>query len=356
MKLVILKNEIPKSEERWVKSCEKKNISHSIVDLTCVNWLELILSEKPDLLLARPSGLTAPFKILYDERLEILVNELKIPCFPTLGEVKIYENKKYFSYWLKANDLPHPQTNIFYFEQEAIKFCEKQDKFPLVAKSNIGASGSGVIIIESKTELLHYIKQTFNGTGAQKRVGPNLKKGKLIKRAVNLMLSPKKIIDKYAIYKARALDIQRDFVLFQEYIPHEFEWRVVCLGDSFFAHKKLLSGEMTSGSLLKDYGNPPLELLDFVKELTDKFNFKSMAVDLFETSPTEFLINEMQCIFGQSDAFQMKVDGIIGRYIHSGDKWVFEAGDFNTNESYDLRLEAAIDYYQSIKNERTFRR
>ena len=171
-----------------------------------------------------------------------------------------------------------------------------------------------------------------------------------------LPLKPKKILEKYGLYKARALDAQRDFVLLQEYIPHQFEWRVVRLGESFFAHKKMLLGDMTSGSLLKDYENPPLELLYFVKELTDRFHFKSMAVDLFETNTSEYLVNEMQCIFGQSDTYQMKKDGIIGRYIHINEKWEFEAGDFNTNESFDLRLEAAINHYNSIKDASTFRR
>jgi hypothetical protein len=348
MKVVILKNEIPNSEERWVQSCVNKNISYSVVDLTRENWLEEIQEKQPELLLAKPSGLTSPFKVLYDERLDIIVNEIRIPCFPTLSEIKIYENKKYFSYWLYANKIPHPKTSVFYFEEEAIIFSNKQTTFPIVAKTNIGASGSGVVIIENKKEMLQYIRGTFQGNGAKKRVGPNLKKGKLIYRAFNLMLKPKKIIEKYAIYMARAIDAQRDFVLLQEFIPHQYEWRVVRLGESFFAHKKMLLGNMTSGSLLKDYGNPPLELLDFVKELTDRFNFKSMAVDLFEKSPSKYLVNEMQCIFGQSDSYQMKVDGIIGRYLYVNEKWVFEEGDFNTNESFDLRLDAAICYYNSI--------
>lgn len=349
MKVVILKNEIPNSEERWVQSCINKNISYSVVDLTRENWMEEIQEKQPDLLLAKPSGLTTPFKILYDERLDILVNQIGMPCFPTLNEIKIYENKKYFSYWLKANKITHPKTNVFYFEDEAVYFTNKLSSFPIVAKTNIGASGSGVVIIENKNELLQYIRGTFQGNGAKKRVGPNLKKGKVINRAFNLMLAPKKIIEKYAVYKARAMDAQRDFVLLQEFIPHQFEWRVVRLGDSFFAHKKMLLGNMTSGSLLKDYGSPPLELLDFVKELTDRFNFKSMAVDLFEKSPSEYLVNEMQCIFGQSDSYQMKVNGNIGRYLYLNEKWLFEEGDFNSNESYDLRLEAAIEFYNLTK-------
>jgi hypothetical protein len=350
VKFVILTNEIAGSELKWKLACEKMNAENIVVDISKANWLELIENYKPNILLTRPAGLTTPFKILYDERLEILVNELNYFCFPTLKEVLIYENKKYFSYWLKANKIPHPQTDVFYFEKEALDWLNSSNvKFPIVAKTNIGASGSGVVIIETKEELQNYIQSTFSGKGATKRVGPNLKKGRILQRGIRLLSKPKALFKKIDVYKARALDVQKDFVLFQEHIPHTFEWRVVRMGDSFFAHKKLMLGKMTSGSLLKDYGNPPLALLDFVKSITDKHKLFSQAVDVFE-SPNGYLVNEMQCIFGQSDAFQMKVDDFVGRYTFQNGSWKFEAGDFNTNESYDLRLKAAIEYYQKLNS------
>ena len=350
MKFVILTNEIAGSELKWKLACEKMNAEHIVVDISKANWLELIENYKPTILLTRPAGLTTPFKILYDERLEILVNELNYFCFPALKEVLIYENKKYFSYWLKANKIPHPQTDVFYFEKEALDWLNSSNvKYPIVAKTNIGASGSGVVIIETKEELQNYIQSTFSGKGATKRVGPNLKKGRILQRGIRLLSKPKALFKKIDVYKARALDVQKDFVLFQEHIPHTFEWRVVRMGDSFFAHKKLMLGNMTSGSLLKDYGNPPLALLDFVKSITDKHKLFSQAVDVFE-SPNGYLVNEMQCIFGQSDAFQMKVDDCVGRYTFQNGSWKFEAGDFNTNESYDLRLQAAIEYYQKLNS------
>lgn len=350
MKFVILTNEIAGSELKWKLACEKMNAEHIVVDISKANWLELIENYKPNILLTRPAGLTTPFKILYDERLEILVNELNYFCFPTLKEVLIYENKKYFSYWLKANKIPHPQTDVFYFEKEALNWLNSSDlKFPIVAKTNIGASGSGVVIIETKEELQNYIQSTFSGKGASKRVGPNLKKGRILQRGIRLLSKPKALFEKIDVYKARALDVQKNFVLFQEHIPHTFEWRVVRMGDSFFAHKKLMLGNMTSGSLLKDYGNPPLALLDFVKSITDKHKLYSQAVDVFE-SPNGYLVNEMQCIFGQSDAYQMKVDDCVGRYFFHNESWKFEPGDFNTNESYDVRLQAAIQYYLKLNS------
>jgi hypothetical protein len=349
VKFVILTNEIADAEKKWKIACDKLKLEYIVVDLSKVNWLEQIENYKPNVLLTRPAGLTSPFKILYDERLEILVNELNYYCFPSLKEVLIYENKKYFSYWLKANNVPHPKTSIFYFEKEAIDWVNSDStKLPIVAKTNIGASGSGVVILETKKDLIKYIQSTFSGKGATKRVGPNLKKGRILQRVIRLISKPKSLFSKIGVYKARALDVQKDFVLLQEHISHTFEWRVVRMGNSFFAHKKLMLGKMTSGSLLKDYENPPLELLDFVKTITDKHKLYSQAVDIFESS-SGYLVNEMQCIFGQSDAYQMKVNHCIGRYLFENGAWKFEAGDFNSNESYDLRLQSAIELYQQSK-------
>ena len=38
------------------------------------------------------------------------------------------------------------------------------------------------------------------------------------------------------------------------------------------------------------------------------FRFRSIALDVFEPSKGKYLINEAQCIFGQSDPYQMLVD------------------------------------------------
>jgi hypothetical protein len=41
----------------------------------------------------------------------------------------------------------------------------------------------------------------------------------------------------------------------------------------------------------------------------------------------------------------LEVDGKPGRYIFQDGQWVFEEGMFNSNESYDLRLEVALKLY-----------
>lgn len=345
IKVVILANEREEDHLLWIKACEKfsDKVSYRVVDLTKDTWFEEIHSDFFDILLAKPAGVTSVFKQLYDERIYILGKVLGHAVFPSPEEIFVYENKRFLSYWLKANKIPHPVTHVFYNMVEAEAFL-KVTAFPVVGKVNIGASGSGVSVIRDRNGGLEYLRRIFGGKGAHRRYGPNLGTGKWLPRALHYVRHPSDLISKIETYSTIAQDFQKGFVLFQEFIPHSFEWRVVRIGDFFFAHKKLKAGDKASGSLLKDYCDPPHDLLDFVREITDCHTFFSQAIDIFETD-RGYLVNEMQCIFGQSDPYQMIVNGIPGRYRYSGAQWVFEQGDFCSNECYDGRISYLIEKY-----------
>jgi hypothetical protein len=345
LKAIILRNELEDDHILWVKACEEycDRVDYRVVNLTSNNWLEEIQKLPGDIMLAKPGGLTAPYKQLYDERIYILAYILGYKIFPSPLEIFIYENKRFLSHWLKANNIPHPSTEVFYDKKGALKHSE-ECKFPFVAKTNIGASGSGVMIIRNKIDAHKYIKDTFSGKGSPQRTGPNLDKGGIIKRGFHYILHPSDITKKLNIYNTKTVNLQKGFVIFQEHIPHDFEWRTVRIGDSFFAHKKLKMGDKSSGSLLKNYDNPPLDLLDFVREITDKYKMYSQAIDVFE-SDRGYLVNEMQCIFGQSDPYQMLVDEKPGRYKYNQNKWIFEEGDFARNRCYNLRLEFVLNEF-----------
>lgn len=339
LKIIILRNELKDDHLPWIRACEnnKEKLEYRLVNLTSNNWLEEIQKEPFDILLAKPGGLSSPFKQLYDERIYILGITLNYKIFPFPLEIFLYENKRFLASWLKANHIPHPDTFVSYHFDEALKFI-KSAVYPLVAKTNIGASGSGVKIIRSVSEGEKYLKAVFSGKGAPQRTGPNTEKGAFINRGLHYIFHPADIRKKLDIYRVKAANPQKGFVIFQEYIPHEYEWRAVRIGDSFFAHKKQKQGDKASGSLLKIYDDPPFELFDFVREITDKYNLYSQAVDIFE-SGRGYLVNEMQCIFGQSDPYQMLIENKPGRYCYLNNRWIFEEGDFARQACYDLRLE-----------------
>jgi glutathione synthase/RimK-type ligase-like ATP-grasp enzyme len=345
---IILSNEWDDDHNLWINACEeyKDKIEYRIVNLTDNSWLENVQIHKFDILLAKPGGISAPYKQLYDERIYILNKILDYSVYPSADEIFIYENKRFLSFWLKAKKIPHPRTDVFYDQKEALEFVNKQ-VFPLVGKANIGASGSGVSILNTRKEAINYLNQTFSGKGTPKRIGPNFNKGGIILRGLKYLIKPSGLIKKLKLYKTIGTNPQKGFVIFQEYISHDFEWRVVRIGDSFFAHKKIKVGEKASGSLLKEYENPPFALLDFVKEITDSNKFYSQAIDIFE-SERGYLVNEMQCIFGQSDPFQMLVNELPGRYLYLNNNWTFENGIFNTNECFNLRIAFILEKLSMI--------
>ena len=347
LNVTILRNELEEDHKLWIKACEehKDDIEFRVVNLTSSAWFEDLQKRPFDVLLAKPGGLTTPFKQLYDERIFILSYLWQDKIFPSPIEIYMYENKRFLYTWLKANNIPHPDTRIFYNNQEALFYTE-ECRLPLVAKTNIGASGSGIKIIRNRLDASNYIKDTFSRRGASRRTGPNLMKGGIIKRGFYYLIHPSEISKKLDIYQIRGGDRQKDFVIFQEYIPHDFEWRTVRIGDSFFAHKKIKLGEKSSGSLLKNYDNPPLDLLNFIRLITDKYGFHSVAIDIFE-SDRGFLVNEVQCMFGQSDPYQMLMDGKPGRYRYTDNKWLFENGDFAKDACFNLRLEYLISLFKN---------
>ena len=217
LKAVILGNELDNDHGKWIMACEnfKNELEYSVVNLSENDWLENINNQKADILLAKPGGLTSYMKQLYDEKIYILSSFLGYKIFPSPMEIFIYENKRFLSFWLKANKIPHPETDVFYNKNEAVKALDIYD-FPLVAKVNIGASGSGVKILNQKKNALEYLNDTFSGEGAYKRSGPNFDKGGILKRGFHYLLHPGDISEKLHRYNLIKNDPQKEFVIFQE--------------------------------------------------------------------------------------------------------------------------------------------
>ncbi len=346
IKLAILANEYELDCVNWCMALEKFNISYDIINLSKSDWYEKLKKVNYDYLLAKPPVLTSIQKLIYDERIFIIDNYLKLPIYPTPLELYIYENKRFLYSWLKINQLPHPATHILSNKDEALEFvCFHFG--PLVAKTSIGASGSGVKILRNKSDKIKYVENAFSISGVKKRWGPNLDMDNLITRGFNYIINPHQIKNKLNIYNVRKNDVQKNFVIFQEYIEHDFEWRIVAIGNSYFAHKKIKKGDKASGSLIKKYENPPIYLFDFTKNIMDKFGFHSQAIDIFENNGENLLINEMQCLFGQSDLHQMQMDGKPGRYKYINGNWIFEQGDFTNNECFDLRVDHVLSFIRN---------
>jgi glutathione synthase/RimK-type ligase-like ATP-grasp enzyme len=332
----------------WIKAIEDsdEHISYKVINFTESDWIEQ-LNQNYDMFL-----ITAPFpsmrlKNLFDERLYILNFIMKKKIYPSFDAFYMYENKKLLSYYLKSLNIPHPQTFVFYNKQEALESLKKIDH-PIVAKTFIGAAGLGVCFLKNTNDSKEYIVKAF-GRGIRPKIGPDIRKPYLMKRIFHGIQKKGYLKQKIINYFRLTKDKQIGFVYFQEFIPHEFEWRCVRIDNSFFAHKKIVKEGMASGYLIKKYDNPPMSLLFFVKKISDSLKNDSAAFDIFEICKDEYLVNEVQAIFGQSDSYQMLVDGVPGRYVFENNNFIFQSGDFNRNKSFNLRLEHAVKILKSQK-------
>ena len=294
----------------YIAACRELGVAFQVVDLTASDWLERFDASDCDAFLVYPSIQISLWKELYDERLRILVEEFGKTLFPRYDELWFYENKRRMAYWLQAHRIPHAATWVFYDKRSALHFAQTA-QLPIVSKTSMGARASGVAIHRNRRRLAAYIRRAFS-RGIVHADG-------------------------------EALDADWRFVILQEYLARVREWRVIRIGDCYFAHSKALKGEFHSGSGLVDWSVPSAELLTFVRQVTETGGFRSMCLDIFEQDG-RFYVNELQAYFGWVRPYQMLVNGRPGcyRYEAAQGRWQFEEGIHCRNGGCNLRVAALL--------------
>jgi glutathione synthase/RimK-type ligase-like ATP-grasp enzyme len=304
--------EFTHEHKHYIGACRELGVPYKLLDISGPNWIDVIGNSDCDAFLIRPSSALTVWKQMFDERLKVMCEEMGKIIYPSYNEVWFYESKRRMHYWLKVNNIPHPKTWVFYDRKEALQFA-KEMELPIVYKSDLGSSASGVKIFRDRPHLLRFVNKCF-------------RKGFVTK-------------------DTDIRDKQWGSMLFQEYLPDIAEWRIIRLGKSYFGHQKLKKGWSHSGSGRVGWYDPPKQLLDFAREVTDKGKFTSMDLDIFETKDGHYLVNELQSIFGSYLPYQMLVNEKPGRYIYepSIGQWIFEEGIFCQNGSCNLRVKVLLE-------------
>ncbi|MBN1805932.1 MAG: hypothetical protein JW837_11840 [Sedimentisphaerales bacterium] len=310
VRLGIIK-EFAHRHKNYVGACRDLGIPYKILDISGSDWIDTIRNSNCDAFLVYPSCELSVWKQMYDERLRVMVEDMGKIIYPTYNELWFYESKRRMYYWLEAHNIPHPQTWIFYNFNDAMQFARNVE-LPIVFKSDFGSAASGVRIFRSRSKLVRWIKLCF-------------RKGIICKNE-----DPR--------------DQQWGVVLFQEYLPDAKEWRIAVIGASYFGYEKLKQGDYHSGSLLRAYSRPRDELLALAKRIMDDGGFTSMALDIFEIKDGQYLVNELQTMFGMSRQEMCVVDGKAGRMLFQSESsaWVFESGDFCRNHLCNLRVQILL--------------
>lgn len=321
MKLGILTS-FNKDWKLYAEACEKLGVEHEIVDFVGRDWLKNCLESGCDGFVARPPNDFPERKAMYDERLMFLARQAGKPVYPGVEELLFYENKRSLVNWLDYYALPHPKTVVLSSYAEAMEFVGNAS-YPFVSKRAIGSAASGVIVVKSPRQARRLVRQFFGWPI------PGITRGKTY----------------WSWYKKKWLlpdvgDEQKHYMIVQDFCDVRWEHRIIRIGDTFLGYRKVVGKRgFASGSGLAAWGEPPRRALDMVREITDRFGFRSMAIDVFETADGEYLINEMQALFGSVERSLLNIDGKDGRYVWKDGDYRFEEGYWNVKRCYELRVQ-----------------
>jgi len=297
-----------------IAACRELGVSYKLLNLHRSDWLESFASSNCDAFLVWPSAFLTVWKDMYDDRLRILEQDMGKLVYPTCRETWIYENKRRTRDWLTARGLPQARTWVFYDRKEAERFV-RTAQLPLVLKTNMGASHSGVWMLRRRDDAMRSIKEAFS-------------RGLL----------------------ARGRDFRdREWgvIYFQEYLENAREWRMMRIGYSYFGYRKEKVGDFHSGSGAWSWEDPPKTLLNLLHEVTERHGFSSMDIDFFEMPDGRYLINELQTVFGATTPAEMlRVNGRFGRYVREEPTgaWIFEEGDFSRNMCANARVDYLVNH------------
>jgi hypothetical protein len=274
------------------------------------DWQNTVANSGCDAFLIWPSAGVSIWKEMVDDKLRILAEELGRIVFPSVKESWLYENKNRTQDWLRANKIPQPRTWLFFDKNAAVQFADTC-QLPIIYKTNLGSTASGVKVFRDRNKLKDFVENAFT-----KGFVPN---------------------------GHHPLDKNWGRVYLQEHMGDVEEWRMIRIGDSFFGYRKERVGEFHSGSHKWSWLDPGKDLLDFTKIVTDKGNFRSMDVDIFRTKSGDLFVNELQTVFGATTPKEMlMIDGVEGRYINKNEQWIFEPGNFSDNQCSNMRVEYLV--------------
>jgi hypothetical protein len=313
VRIGIIKSRVQR-HTHYVRACKEMGLPFRVIDIAVHDWHRRVLDSGCEMFFSWPDASLSPYARMHKDRCELIENHMGKIVFPGVVETWMYEDKIRTTDWLVAHEVPCPRTWVFFDKDEARRFAE-DCALPIVFKTRFGAASTGVRILRSRRELLGVIKRAFAGghvpAGHDRR------------------------------------DREWGSLFLQEYLPDVREWRMVRIGDSYFAHLKGRAGDYHSGSGKVEWKMPEQHHLDLLHQITERAGFRSMDVDVFELPDGRLLVNELQTVFGASVSIdQQKQDGVPGRMVRSETgAWVFEAGDFARNACANERIRYVLERF-----------
>lgn len=298
----------------FIKYCDTNSIDYRIVDIHNSTFIKEL--EGIDILIWRtPSSYASQWEAT--DKIEFISDYLGKMTLPTKESLWFYEDKVREQWLFDHFNLPSIKTFISYSEEESLEYI-KTAKFPLILKDRTCSSSEGVLLIKNSHQAKRICKKIF--------------------------LNGRKVFEPYVR--------QKNYVLFQEFVPNEgFDLRVIVVGQSYFGYYRYPKGKdyRASGSGIVRKESIPIEVLQLARQAKECFP-KSylLAVDFLQDSrDKKYYIIETSIFISIETPEQLVVDGKPGRYIEKDGVFIFEEGRFWLPE---LMMDELMKDW--IKNER----
>ncbi|MDP5274712.1 hypothetical protein [Chengkuizengella axinellae] len=325
-------------ERSIVEACKELDVQYEIIGIFSHDWIQQFEKADCDGYIIRPPTKTSLWRATFLNRILLIKDRIENKCVPDIESILYYESKIMMLDFYKLNELPHVPSNTFFNLKEALKYAKSTKTFPKMVKSDGGSGSLGVKKINSRSNLIFQIYKSFFTGNIFRGFHSPADFNVYIKTYIKpLWMYFKKMRRSFYPYSERS----QGYIHIQEFLQMKTEWRIIKIGESYFGLRKakgkngLRSGSGSRG----DWTDPPKEILNLVKEWCERLNISTMSFDIFEDMDGEYLINEMQVCFGTISPSQMYINGVPGRYVHVGGKWVFDEGEYCRFNCNLLRIE-----------------
>jgi glutathione synthase/RimK-type ligase-like ATP-grasp enzyme len=291
MKIVGLSDCMHATDEDWLKAfqdaCEILGLESRVIAIRRNDWMSR--TGDLDAFVWRPHMGESSTMAEIRTKLPLLESQ-GVRCFPNSLMLWLYDDKIRETYFLRQHGYPMPETFVTFDEQEALDFA-RTARYPLVAKTHMGAASCGVMLVHSPREAERLVNRVFAPQSVWDKA--------MVKFYFEPLLARGNFL---AARRFRFRDVCPRYAYFQEFLPGGGDWRITTFGSdliSCFVRRNRPGDFRASGGGLfekLEEKDLPTEACDLALRISDRHGFTSMAYD-FMQSPTGWVIGEISYTF-----------------------------------------------------------
>lgn len=199
-----------------------------------------------------------------------------ITVLPNFEQLNSLDNKGFQELYKKHLQIDRVYGK-YYGDVEDFKNDPKKLSYPLVLKKNKGALSSGVSLIHKKQEMELFF-QNEKKLSLKQRLAFKLNKRNSFKKDANLLPNQNLLEKNFSAFFGKKFS----FVT-QQFVPAlGCDYKVLIFGDKYYClERKTRNNDFrASGSGNFSFVEPPLEILNYARELNQKFQVPFISLDL----------------------------------------------------------------------------